>query len=155
MGLKRIEKPDGEVYFVNGKGERVPTGMDKPPGSIFQNLSDEELIEKVLLTTEAYPINLQIENRLNIVTAECSFGMNLFEDFFTAMSDIFGGRSKTTQDSLRKAREVVLRELRIEALRLGANAVIGVNLSYSEFSGKMKSMLFIVASGTAVILRKI
>ena len=32
----------------------------------------------------------------------------------------------------------------------GANAVIGVDLDYSEISAQGKSMLFLVASGTAV-----
>ena len=32
----------------------------------------------------------------------------------------------------------------------GANAVIGLNLAYNEISGDGKSMLFVVASGTAV-----
>jgi hypothetical protein len=36
---------------------------------------------------------------------------------------------------------------------LGANAVVGVALDYSEFSGQGKSMLFLVASGTAVIIK--
>ncbi|MDD9823409.1 MAG: heavy metal-binding domain-containing protein [Gammaproteobacteria bacterium] len=34
---------------------------------------------------------------------------------------------------------------------MGADAVIGVDLEYSEFSGGGKSMLFLAASGTAVI----
>ncbi|MDD9883321.1 MAG: heavy metal-binding domain-containing protein [Gammaproteobacteria bacterium] len=34
---------------------------------------------------------------------------------------------------------------------MGANAVIGVDLDYSEFSGGGKSTLFLAASGTAVI----
>jgi hypothetical protein len=35
---------------------------------------------------------------------------------------------------------------------LGADAVVGVDLAYSEFSGGGKSMLFVVATGTAVKL---
>lgn len=45
-------------------------------------------------------------------------------------------------------------ELRKEAEELGANAVIGVRLDYSEFSGGGKSMLFLVASGTAVVVER-
>jgi len=86
------------------------------------------------------------------VTAECAFGMNLFRDLFAGVRDIFGGRSGATQKVLRDSRKKVLEELRIEARELGANAVIGVSLSYSEFSGQGKSMLFIVASGTAVVI---
>lgn len=41
---------------------------------------------------------------------------------------------------------------RQEAHALGAEAVVGVDLDYSEISGGGKSMLFLVASGTAVKL---
>jgi len=45
--------------------------------------------------------------------------------------------------------------LRKEAFSLGANAVIGIDLDYSEISGGGKSgMLFIVISGTAVIVER-
>ena len=86
---------------------------------------------------------------------ECAFGMNIIEDLFTSFSDVFGGRSKTTQNTLKNARINCLNELKQEAFNIGANAVIGIDLDYSEFSGKGKSMLFIVASGTAVIIEKI
>ncbi len=80
--------------------------------------------------------------------------MNIFKDFFAGVRDIFGGRSAATQGVLRDARKVVLTELRREAYSVGANAVVGVDLDYSEFSGGGKSMLFLVASGTAVQLKR-
>ena len=55
---------------------------------------------------------------------------------------------------LRDARKTCLTELRREALMIKANAVIGVDLDYSEISGKGKSMLFLVATGTAVRIEK-
>lgn len=76
--------------------------------------------------------------------------MNIFRDFFTGISDVIGGRSGSTQQVLRDARVRVLDELRMEAYRVGGNAVVGVDLDYSEFSGGGKSMLFVVASGTAI-----
>ena len=71
----------------------------------------------------------------------------------SAIRDIFGGRSAASQKILRDSRQTCLRELKIEAYELGADAVIGVDLDYQEFSGKGKGMLFLVASGTAVKLR--
>jgi uncharacterized protein YbjQ (UPF0145 family) len=80
--------------------------------------------------------------------------MNMFRDYFAGIRDIFGGRSKASQKVLRDSRRVCLTELRREALISGANAVIGVDLDYNEISGDGKSMLFLVASGTAVTLEK-
>jgi len=109
-----------------------------------------EQAKSIWLTTETAPSGLAIEKRLGIVTAECAFGMHLFKDIFAAARDIFGGRSDTVQSTLKQARNSALEELRLEAAALGADAVIAVDLDYSEISGGGKSMLFLVASGTAV-----
>ena len=70
---------------------------------------------------------------------------------FAAFRDFFGGRSKAVQDTLRDARRTVLAELRKEALMVGADAVIAIDLDYQEISGGQKhGMLMLVASGTAV-----
>jgi uncharacterized protein YbjQ (UPF0145 family) len=92
----------------------------------------------------------RVLERIDVITAECVFGMNLFKDFFASITDIFGGRSKSSQKVLRDARMTCLAELSREALMVGANAVIGMHLAYNEISGDGKSMLFVVASGTAV-----
>jgi uncharacterized protein YbjQ (UPF0145 family) len=111
-------------------------------------------IERVLLTTEMF-LSLPIKKRLEIVSAEAVFGMNLFRDFFAGLTDVFGGRSQATQKVLRDSRRTVLYELKKEALQVGGNAVIGVDLKYSEFSGQGKSMLFVVATGTAVVIENL
>lgn len=112
-------------------------------------------IDSIILTTTNSIEGYKVIKNLDIVAAECAFGMNIIEDLFTSFSDVFGGRSKTTQNTLKNARINCLNELKQEAFNIGANAVIGIDLDYSEFSGKGKSMLFIVASGTAVIIEKI
>jgi uncharacterized protein YbjQ (UPF0145 family) len=84
------------------------------------------------------------------VTAECVFGMNVFRDLFADITNLLDGRSKESQKVLRDARNTCLAELKSEAAGLGADGVMGINLDYSEISSKEKSMLFLVASGTAV-----
>ena len=106
--------------------------------------------DDVIVSTTEGIAGYRVDISLDIVTAECAFGMNLFRDFFAAVRDVVGGRSDSTQQVLRDARLTCLAELRSEALSIGGNAVIGVRLDYSEFSGGGKSMLFLVASGTAV-----
>ena len=95
-----------------------------------------------------------METELEIITAECVFGMNVFRDFFAGMTDFFGGRSEASQKVLKDARRNCLQELRLEAIDIGADGVLAVDLDYSEISGKGKGMLFLVASGTAVKFKK-
>ena len=79
--------------------------------------------------------------------------MNIFKDMFQQFAMLSEAAPAQSQDTLRDLRGQALEELRQEASRVGANAVVGVDLDYSEFSGGGRSMLFIVANGTAVRLK--
>ena len=109
-------------------------------------------IDAIMLTTEAAP-NINITKRIEIVTAECAFGMNIFKDLFAGVRDIVGGRSKAVQESMRDSRRTALYELKKEAHAVGANAVVGVDLDYMELSSG-GTMVLLVASGTAVTVEK-
>jgi uncharacterized protein YbjQ (UPF0145 family) len=115
-----------------------------------EGAEEDHRIGAVLLTTASNLEGYRVTRTIDVVSAECAFGINVLRDLFAAVTDFFGGRSESTQKVLRDARITCLRELRREALAIGANAVIGVRLDYSEFTGHGKSMLFLVATGTAV-----
>ncbi len=108
-------------------------------------------IEAIMLTTETAP-NLNITKRIEIVTAECAFGMNVFKDMYIAISNVVGGRSETVQKVMRESRKTALFELKREAYLVGANAVVGVDLDYIEMGSAGSSMVMLVASGTAVVI---
>ena len=86
-----------------------------------------------------------------IVTGEAIFGANVFRDFFASIREVVGGRSGSYEKVLRGGRDTALREMMEEAHRLGANAVIGVDLDYGALGAK-ESMMMVTASGTAVTL---
>lgn len=90
-----------------------------------------------------------IKEYKGVVTGEAILGAHLFRDLFAGIRDIVGGRSGSYEKSLREAREIALQELQEEAQKLGANAVVGVDLDY-EVIGEQGSMLMVSASGTAV-----
>jgi uncharacterized protein YbjQ (UPF0145 family) len=110
----------------------------------------EDNARKVILTTAPNLEGYRVVETLEIITAECVFGMNILRDVFAGLRDVFGGRSESSQKVLSDARKTCLKELKKEAAEIGAHAVIGVDLNYNEFSGGGKSMLFLVATGTAV-----
>jgi len=107
----------------------------------------------VLLSTASQIAQREVQIERQIVSAECVLGINLIKDFFSSITDVVGGRSKTLQAELRNGRFACMAELQTEAAACGADAVIGVRLAYSEISGVGKSMLLLVASGTAVKLK--
>ena len=105
----------------------------------------------MLLTTETQP-NIRITKRLGIVSAEVAYGMNVFKDLFSSIRNVVGGRSEAIQKTMRDSRETVLQELKREAHALGANAVVAVDLDYTQIGDSGWSMVLVVATGTAVIV---
>lgn len=103
----------------------------------------------MIVTTTPSVEGHSIKEYKGVVTGEAILGAHLFRDLFAGIRDIVGGRSGSYEKSLREAREIALRELEDEASRLGADAVVGVDLDY-EVIGEQGSMLMVSASGTAV-----
>src|SRR5680860_677619 len=120
---------------------------DKFTTNSQQDLQEDAEIDAILLTTETAP-NLNINKRLEIVTAECAFGMNIFKDLFSGVRDIVGGRSKAVQQTMRDARRTALYELKKEAYEVGANAVVGVDLDYVELSAAGSMSLIHISEPT-------
>ena len=75
-----------------------------------------------------------------VVTGETIIGANIFRDFFASIRDIVGGRSGAYEEVLREAKDTAIREMMQEASRLGANAVVGIDLDY-ETLGSANGML--------------
>lgn len=92
-----------------------------------------------------------IRDYLGIVTGEVIVGANIFKDLFAGIRDIVGGRAGAYEGALRDARRQAYDELAYEAERMGADAVVGVDLDY-EVVGQNGSMLMVSISGTAVKL---
>ena len=90
-----------------------------------------------------------IRDYLGVVTGEVIVGANIFKDLFAGIRDIVGGRAGAYESTLRDARNEAFKELRAEAERLGADAVVGVDIDY-EVVGQGGSMLMVSVSGTAV-----
>ena len=106
----------------------------------------------MLTTTTSVIEGKRITRYYGIVSGETIVGANIFRDFFASIRDVIGGRSNSYEEVLRKAKDSALREMEEQAMRLGANAVIGVDLDY-ETVGQNGSMLMVTASGTAVFLQ--
>jgi uncharacterized protein YbjQ (UPF0145 family) len=90
---------------------------------------------------------------LGLVSGEAILGANIFKDFFAGIRDVVGGRSGAYEKELRKAKNIAIEEMQDEAKKMGANAVIAVDLDYETISiSGGGDMLMVAATGTAVVL---
>lgn len=103
----------------------------------------------MLVTTTPVIEGKRIIHYYGIVSGETIIGANVFRDLFASIRDIVGGRAGSYEEVLRQAKDTAIKEMEDHAARLGANAVIGVDLDY-ETVGSSGSMLMVTATGTAV-----
>lgn len=107
----------------------------------------------MLLTTTSTVEGRQIQY-LGVVTGEAILGANIFKDFFAGIRDIVGGRSAAYEGELRKAKDIAMQEMVQQAVAMGANGVIGIDLDYETIQiGNGGGMMMVSASGTAVVVR--
>ena len=105
----------------------------------------------MLVTTTPIIEGKRIIRYYGIVSGETIIGANVFRDFLAGIRDFVGGRSGAYEEVLRQAKDTAIREMEEQAARLGANAVIGVDLDYETVGGN-GSMLMVTATGTAVTI---
>ena len=105
----------------------------------------------MLFTTTPTLEGRRITQYAGIVTGEAIVGANIVRDLLASVRDIVGGRAGSYENVLASARENALREMGETAAKLGANAVVGVDLDY-ETVGQGGSMLMVTAAGTAVVV---
>lgn len=109
-------------------------------------------MNKIMLITTTHSIEgKKIVEYYGLVSGETIIGANLVKDLFANITDVVGGRSGVYERTLREAKDTALNEMTQEAMRIGANAVIAVDLDY-ETLGSGGSMLMVTACGTAVRL---
>ncbi|MBR6334365.1 MAG: YbjQ family protein [Bacteroidales bacterium] len=105
----------------------------------------------MILTTTNQIEGKQVTQYHGIISGEIITGVNFIKDFFAGIRDVFGGRSKSYEKELIKARDAALEELTKRAEAMGANAVIGIDIDY-EVIGSKNAMMMIIATGTAVTI---
>ena len=105
----------------------------------------------MILTTTPQIEGKTIREYKGVVTGETIIGANFFKDFLAGIRDIVGGRSGSYEKVLREAKDTSLEEMQERAKKLGANAIVGIDIDY-ETVGQGGSMLMVATSGTAVVI---
>ena len=96
----------------------------------------------MILSTTSTLEGKPIREYKGIVTGETIIGANAIKDFMAGLTDFFGGRSSTYEKVLIEAKNTALAEMSERAKKMGANAVVGIDLDY-ETLGSAGGMLMV------------
>ncbi|QYX30674.1 YbjQ family protein [Sphaerospermopsis torques-reginae] len=108
----------------------------------------------MLLSTTDVIQGAVIDSYLGIVTAEVVYGSNFLRDFLASIRDIVGGRSGSYERLFEEGQRKALEQLQQRAQRLGADAVIGIEIDTGTINVDQSGVLLLItATGTAVKMR--
>ena len=98
-----------------------------------------------IITTSPIIENRTITEYLGPIISNEVLGVNVISDSIAGFSDFFGGSSGTYRGKLEDLKRTVLNDLRSQALRQGADAIVGFSIAFNEISGKGKQMFMATA----------
>ncbi len=105
----------------------------------------------MLISTTPFIEGRPVQEYKGAIYAQSILGANVVLDLLAAIRDFIGGHSKSYERVLARAREDAMKNLVKEAEKLGANAILAVDLDYNTV-GPNAQMLMVSVAGTAVVL---
>ena len=96
----------------------------------------------------------RIAQTLPVVRARRVYGINVLKDLFVTVRDVFGGRSKTLENSFETMEVEVIDELKMKAAAINANAIVKFHLQHGvvESGSGGSVMVYVMGQGTPVIV---
>ena len=92
------------------------------------------------VTTET-SIDLPIEKRIEVISAQRIYGINLIKDIFALIRDIVGGRVNSLETALNTAHDEIIIDLKEKAYQYGGNAIIGLKVEHTYNNANNGSIL--------------
>lgn len=111
----------------------------------------DEDINNVLVTSGYNFENYRILRYCDFISAESVFGVGMFKALLASVSSVAGAESEPFQLKIKEAKTKAIYDIKKNAIELGANAIIGIDIDFSMITGEM---VVIIASGTAVIIEE-
>lgn len=106
-----------------------------------------QLSRKVVVTTTPGIDGYKVTDYLGIESVEFVIGTGLFSEITTDIQDLFGARSSAFEEKLSAAKKQAMDTLKFRAAEKGANAVLAIDIDYTEFSG---NRIALIINGTLV-----
>lgn len=114
------------------------------------NESIKEILPHIPVITLQQPSNWKYQV-VDMVTGQSVTGTGILSEIASNFTDLLGMQSGQFGNKIKGGEDICKAQLRLNAAKLGANAVIATDIDYSEV-GSGKGMLMVCMSGTAVKL---
>ena len=160
--LPKMPEGDAKTYLTELLASAAPpeeTASVKKPIETEDQRKIREWRERVqqitasVMVTSGYNFEgYAIEHYFDFISSESVIGLGTVHNVAADFSNLLGTESNTLKTKLTYVKMQAFFDLRNEAFKLGANAIIGADLDFTMFGA---STVCVIASGTAVRIRKL
>jgi len=112
-------------------------------------LEIETQSKSVLLVSLPVAQGYKVLQHFDLISCEIVLGTGFLSEWNAAVADFWGTRSDRFEGKLAQAKALAMQELKIKAVEVGANAIIGADIDYHSVSA---NLLMVVVTGTPVVL---
>ena len=124
-------------------------------GHSYCNPCAEDYVSKakagVTVTTTGNLDGYKIDQYIDIESVEIVIGTGVFSEIGGEISDFIGARSGKFEQKLQQGKRTALDLLKYRAFEKNGNAVVAIDLDYTEFSG---NRIGLIVNGTVVRVSK-
>ena len=145
----------GQDEIVNHFFDLLFKGFDTEKTFIDANTiiaeQRDNAISNIMVTSGYDFEGYKITKYCDFISAETVFGMGMFKALLASVSSVTGAESEAFNKKIKETKAKSMYDIRKNALELGANAIIGLDIDFSTIAS---DMVVIIASGTAVVIEE-
>ena len=109
------------------------------------------MVEDLILATMPMIPKYEVDEVLGVIYGSSTRTRGLGGRFISGIEALAGGKGTAYAEEIEKGRKEALEDLRNEARKLGANAVLSIDFETTEV---LEGFILVTAYGTAVKLKK-
>lgn len=152
--MEELEK-DQSLYMTMARqleyGDDIISSLEKHFQRKKRIIEEKQQAQQYLMTTGSFLQGYTIEKYLGIVSGQVVIGSGFFSSFEASLADLSGTEASGYTDKLDLAKEVAQKRAVYKSVKLGGNALIGVDVEYTTFTNDLMSVIF---TGTSVLVRR-
>jgi len=135
------------------QGGDAPFTLDRTPSQSGEQLNQiVNRLKRVIVSTTPEVQGRTVKEYKGVVSTGAVVKLEGWAPYLEGVKDIGSLRHAPFDAQIRKARDVLITDLKIEAAKLGANGVVGMTVQLHPVQGGADRLLWLVAIGTAVVL---